>query len=86
MYFLLNFSVATHILYRAFHGKPYIKNLVVPLVLPGKLAKHGSHNVLQLPRDYHHREIFLEAARKIEALRLPEPAEGEKFGFVSNRR
>ena len=35
------------------------------LVLPGKLAKHGSRNVLQLPRDYHYREIFLEAARKI---------------------
>jgi hypothetical protein len=56
------------------------------LVLPAKLTKHGSRNVLQLPRDYHHREIFLEAARKIEALRFPEPAAGEKFGFVSNRR
>jgi hypothetical protein len=54
------------------------------LVLPGKLAKHGSRNVLQLPRDYDRREIFLKAARKIEALRLPEPAKGKKYGFVSN--
>ena len=54
------------------------------LVLPGKLAKHGSRNVLQLPRDYSHREIFLKAARKIEALRLPKPPQGEKFGFVSS--
>jgi hypothetical protein len=56
------------------------------LVLPGKLTKHGSRNVLQLPRDYDHREIFLKAARNIEALRLPEPAKGKKFGFVSSRR
>jgi hypothetical protein len=33
------------------------------LVLPAKLAKHGSRNVLQLPKDYHHREIFLAAAQ-----------------------
>src|ERR1051325_5423476 len=33
LYFLLNFSVATHILYRAFHGRRYIKQIVVPLVL-----------------------------------------------------
>jgi hypothetical protein len=56
------------------------------LVLPGKLAKHGSRNVLQLPRDYHQREVFLQAARKTEGLKLPEPTEGEKFGFVSRRR
>lgn len=55
------------------------------LVLPAKLAKHGSRNVLQLPRDYNHRDIFLKAARKINALRLPDPAQGEKFGFVSSR-
>jgi hypothetical protein len=53
------------------------------LVLPGKLAKHGSRNELQLPRDYNHREIFLKAVRKIEALRLPEPPQGEKFGFCN---
>jgi hypothetical protein len=56
------------------------------LVLPGKLSNRSGRNVLQLPRDYHYREIFLEAARKVEALRFPEPAHGEKFGFVTNRR
>jgi hypothetical protein len=56
------------------------------LVLPGKLTKHGSRNVLQLPKDYPHRQIFLEAARKIQTLRFPEPAPGEKFGFASNRK
>lgn len=56
------------------------------LVLPAKLAKHGSRNVLQLPRNYDHREIFLGAARKIEALRFPEPAAGENLGFVNRRR
>jgi Transposase DDE domain group 1 len=56
------------------------------LVLPGKLTKHGSRNVLQLPKDYHHRKIFLEAARQIETLRFPEPEQGEKFGFVSSRK
>jgi hypothetical protein len=56
------------------------------LVLPGKLTKHGSRNVLQLPKDHPHRQIFLEAARKIQTLRLPEPAPGEKFGFASNRK
>ena len=55
------------------------------LVLPGKLAKHGSRNILQLPKDYNHRDIFLKASRRIEALRLPEPMHGEKFGFVSSR-
>lgn len=40
------------------------------LVLPGKLTCRAGRNVLQLPRDYHHREIFLEAARKIEKLRF----------------
>lgn len=56
------------------------------LVLPGKLTKHGGRNVLQLPKNYHHREIFLAAARKIETMRLPEPKRGEKFGFVSDRK
>jgi hypothetical protein len=56
------------------------------LVLPGKLAKHGSRNVLQLPKDYHYKNMFLQAARKIDKLRLPEPKSGEKFGFVSGRQ
>jgi hypothetical protein len=41
------------------------------LVLPGKLSCRAGRNVLQLPRDYHYREIFLEAARKIQKLKLP---------------
>lgn len=56
------------------------------LVLPGKLAKHGSRNVLQLPKDYHYKNLFLQAARKIDKLRLPEPKSGEQFGFVSGRK
>ena len=56
------------------------------LVLPAKLTKHGSRNVLQLPKDYDHRKIFLEAARKIENLRLPQPEKGGKLGFVSIRK
>jgi len=45
LYFLLNFSVATHILYRAFHGKHYIKKLVVPLVLLSIPMAVGIHTV-----------------------------------------
>jgi molybdopterin-containing oxidoreductase family membrane subunit len=33
VYFLLNFVVVTHILYRAFSGRHYAKKLVIPLVL-----------------------------------------------------
>ena len=33
LYFVVNFTVVTHILYRAFTGRPYAKRLVVPLVL-----------------------------------------------------
>ena len=33
VYFLINFVVVTHILYRAFNGKPYNRRLVYPLVL-----------------------------------------------------
>jgi hypothetical protein len=56
------------------------------LALPAKLTKHGSRNVLQLPKDYHHRKIFLAAARQVEALRLPEPEKGKNFGFVKGRK
>jgi Ni/Fe-hydrogenase subunit HybB-like protein len=44
-YFLINFTVATHILYRAFHGKPYKKNVVVPLVLLSIPMAVGIHTV-----------------------------------------
>ena len=33
VYFVVNFIVVTHILYRAFHGRHYSKRLVIPLVL-----------------------------------------------------
>lgn len=44
-YFLINFTVATHILYRAFHGKHYAKKLVVPLVLLSIPMAVGIHTV-----------------------------------------
>jgi molybdopterin-containing oxidoreductase family membrane subunit len=45
IYFLINFSVATHICYRAFHGKPYIKKFVVPMVLLSVPMAVGIHTV-----------------------------------------
>jgi molybdopterin-containing oxidoreductase family membrane subunit len=45
IYFILNFVVATHILYRAFHGKPYDKRLVAPLVLLSVPMAVGIHTV-----------------------------------------
>lgn len=33
IYFVINFIVVTHILYRTFHGRNYSKRLVIPLVL-----------------------------------------------------
>lgn len=45
MYFLINFAVATHILYRAFHGRGYAKRLVVPLVLLSIPMAVGIHTV-----------------------------------------
>lgn len=45
IYFLINFVVATHILYRAFHGRAYAKSLVVPLVLISVPMAVGIHTV-----------------------------------------
>lgn len=45
IYFLLNFVVVTHILYRAFHGRSYDKRLVVPLVLLSIPMAVGIHTV-----------------------------------------
>jgi Ni/Fe-hydrogenase subunit HybB-like protein len=45
IYFLINFTVATHILYRAFHGRSYAKRLVVPLVLLSVPMAVGIHTV-----------------------------------------
>jgi len=42
------------------------------LVLPAKLTCRAGRNVLQLPRDYHHRKLFLDAAKRIEKLRVPD--------------
>lgn len=41
------------------------------LVLPAKLTKRGSQNILLLPKDYHHRQEFQQALHKIQKLRLP---------------
>ncbi len=40
------------------------------LVLPAKLSKVGSRNILALPQDYHYREQFEAALKKIEKLRV----------------
>ncbi len=45
LYFVVNFLVATHILYRAFHGRAYRKRLVVPLVLLSIPMAVGIHTV-----------------------------------------
>jgi Ni/Fe-hydrogenase subunit HybB-like protein len=45
LYFLVNFTVVTHILYRAFSGRPYEKRLVVPLVLLSIPMAVGIHTI-----------------------------------------
>jgi molybdopterin-containing oxidoreductase family membrane subunit len=45
LYFVVNLFVATHILYRAFHGRRYEKRLVVPLVLLSIPMAVGIHTV-----------------------------------------
>ena len=45
IYFVLNFAVVTHILYRAFSGRPYVKGVVVPLVLLSIPIAVGIHTV-----------------------------------------
>jgi len=41
------------------------------LVLPAKLTKKGSQNVLALPQDYHYRDQFEAALKRIDQIRLP---------------
>lgn len=41
------------------------------LVLPARLVREAHRNVVKLPRDYHYRREFLDAARAIDRLRLP---------------
>jgi molybdopterin-containing oxidoreductase family membrane subunit len=45
LYFVVNFVVVTHILYRAFHGRHYNKAIVVPLVLLSIPMAVGIHTV-----------------------------------------
>ena len=45
VYFLVNFLVVTHILYRAFNGRHYNKKIVVPLVLFSIPMAVGIHTV-----------------------------------------
>jgi Ni/Fe-hydrogenase subunit HybB-like protein len=45
LYFVVNLAVATHILYRAFHGRHYAPRLVVPLVLLSIPMAVGIHTV-----------------------------------------
>jgi molybdopterin-containing oxidoreductase family membrane subunit len=45
LYFVVNFTVVTHILYRAFTGRPYVKRFVVPLVLLSIPMAVGIHTV-----------------------------------------
>src|ERR1019366_7822314 len=45
LYFIVNFIVVTHIVYRAFYGRPYIKSIVVPLVLLSIPMAVGIHTV-----------------------------------------
>lgn len=45
IYFVLNFGVVTHILYRAFSGRPYVKGVVVSLVLLSIPMAVGIHTV-----------------------------------------
>lgn len=41
------------------------------LLLPARLVSRAGHNVLHLPKDYTHREIFVAAFRKASKLRFP---------------
>jgi molybdopterin-containing oxidoreductase family membrane subunit len=45
IYFVINFVVVTHILYRAFHGRHYSPKVVVPLVLLSIPMAVGIHTV-----------------------------------------
>jgi len=45
IYFVINFVVVSHILYRAFHGRAYDKRIVVPLVLTSIPMAVGIHTV-----------------------------------------
>ncbi len=56
------------------------------LVLPAKLTKHGSQNILIFPKDYHYRKEFLRALFNIQKLRLPQKFRFCKQGRHASRR
>lgn len=41
------------------------------LMLPARLVSTGGNNVLQLPKDYPHRDLFVAASKKARKLRFP---------------
>lgn len=41
------------------------------LMLPAKLTRHGSRNIVMLPDDYHYQKEFLQAFHNIHRLQLP---------------
>jgi hypothetical protein len=43
------------------------------LVVPARLVRRAGRNVLHLPRDYHHRELFEEALRRASKVRPGKP-------------
>ncbi len=45
LYFVLNFGIVTHILYRAFSGRPYARRVVEPLILLSIPMAVGIHTV-----------------------------------------
>jgi len=75
-----------HIVLLAFNLAHWFKRLCLPpeylrstvetvrtdfLLLPARLTHTGHRNILQLPRDYHHRHAFVSAFQKAGRLRLP---------------
>ena len=77
LYFLLNFTVVTHILYRAFTGRPYAKKLVVPLVLLSIPMAVGIHTVTAFlynglaARPYWNSSILAPAVPRLRVLLRP---------------
>ena len=41
------------------------------LMLPAKLTKEGSYNILVLPKDYHYQDQFEAALKKLNRLDIP---------------
>lgn len=41
------------------------------LVIPARLTRHAGRNVLHLPQDYHHRDLFVRAFQRASRLRIP---------------